>query len=486
MNRDRTPRPVPDRRRRRAATGAALCILVGLPLAAFELAPTAHADEPPGSNLAGLGASAFASGVQVAPLTPGIVGAGNLSEGNLFEVAIPYAGAATSTGPSNSGVASPLYPGPTAASAGNALGTFGFPPQLAQNLNYPVLAQSAYPAQVSIGTSGTYAPPWGSAAGIGTAQSNSGPAGTTSTASASANALPAGVLTVASSTSKAATVVKASSIASSSHTEIGTVELMGGAVVISGITSDASAQSDGSTGTHSDDLRIGSVTVGGQKAWIGPDGIHLASGTQGNGLAAVANQVLSALQQAGITVKTLAPTNQDDGALGSVTSGVVQITFIDHNIPNPNGQVPVSSVGIAVDLGLASASADATALPPLGQLGSFGPSSSGGGNPVSTGSAISPATQQPIGSPTVATGPGPVSSGLPSPTGTAASVPSSASPSGQVAGPPPTGLSNPQPAAVLGRPVTVGWMVAAVLLSIMLSGPLLGYANWQLLRGRRT
>jgi hypothetical protein len=39
-------------------------------------------------------------------------------------------------------------------------------------------------------------------------------------------------------------------------------------------------------------------------------------------------------------------------------------------------------------------------------------------------------------------------------------------------------------AGFLGIPVRVAWVVAAILLSIVAAGPLLAYANWQLLRGR--
>jgi hypothetical protein len=39
---------------------------------------------------------------------------------------------------------------------------------------------------------------------------------------------------------------------------------------------------------------------------------------------------------------------------------------------------------------------------------------------------------------------------------------------------------------LLGAPVKVAWVVIAFLLSLVVSGPLLGYANWQLLRGRRS
>jgi hypothetical protein len=37
---------------------------------------------------------------------------------------------------------------------------------------------------------------------------------------------------------------------------------------------------------------------------------------------------------------------------------------------------------------------------------------------------------------------------------------------------------------VFGVPVRVAWVVVALLIAVLAAGPLLMYANWQLLRGR--
>ena len=61
---------------------------------------------------------------------------------------------------------------------------------------------------------------------------------------------------------------------------------------------------------------------------------------------------------------------------------------------------------------------------------------------------------------------------------------SSANGNARTAGPEP--LSQPEPASIMGTPVKLAWVVLAFLISLVLAGPLLAYANWQLLRGRRS
>lgn len=475
----------PPRRFRRSANVVAIGLVVGLPLLAFELAPSASADNSPGANLAGINATATATGVDVSPLTPGLVGAGNVSQGNLFEVAVPYASASTATGPANSGVSSPVYPGPTAVDAGYALSTFGFPPQLAQYMNYPVVAQSQYPPQVSIGSSQTWSPPLGSTTGLGTASSTGTPSGDTSTAAVNDTTLPGSVVEIGSSTTKSTTSLTASVVTAKAHTDVSSISLLGGQIKIAGISSDATATSDGTTGTKGSDLKIGSVTVAGQSAYIGPDGIHLAGNGAPLPVASTANQALLALQQAGISVRTLAPQETADGASASSTSGVLEIAFADKNIPNPNGQIPISSVGLDVFVGLSQASADATSLPPIGNLdlGSFGSApipSTGGGPPapVSASGSVASATGAASSAGAYTSSPGS--------TGSTSAPAVSSTPSGSGSSASPPSIGNTSPAAFLGAPVRVSWVVIAVILSIIAAGPLLGYANWQLLRGRRS
>ena len=413
-------------RRRRAALLLAVGLLLGLPVAAALAGPVTSAAVgaalvsagPPGSQLAGMNTSATATGIQIAPLTPGIVGAGNVVQGNLVEASIPYASSTVSTGPSMSGLASPAYPGPTAAAAGTAIQTFAptFPAALANLLNDPVLAQSAYPPQFHTGTSGSFQPAGASLLGVGTAHTESSPGGTAATSSVSdtsslgsllAGAPAVGVASAATSTNA---TLAAASVGTEAHTVMSGVNI-GGVIRISGITSDASASSNGTTAQETSSLHIGSVTVAGLAASIGPNGISLNNtGLLGQlGLVAVANQALQALQQAGLTVKTIAPTSQQSGQSASVTSGALQISFIDANIPNPQGRLPIgSSIGLKVDLGLSQASANATALPPFVSVpGSVTPPVSPVPVPSATGTpaGVTGAVSVPSGSTAVAPGP---------------------------------------------------------------------------------
>jgi hypothetical protein len=458
---------------RRAAGALAVAMLVAFPLAAFEMAPAAHADGSPGANLAGENATAVATGVELAPLTPGVVGAGNISKGNLIDASVPYAAASTSTGPSSSATASPAYPGSTAAQAGTDIETFSsqFPTALANALNDPVQAQADYPPQLSVGSSSSYNPPAGSTTGVGTARADATDSGASASSQASAESIsPA--LSVASGLTSATTELQSSSVTSTAHSEIGTVKLLGGLVTISGLTSDATATSDGTAGQPTTDFKIGSVTVGGQAAYIGPDGIHLGPTSQGSLLVPAANAALSALAQAGIEVRTISPQTENDGPLATATSGALQITFLDQHIPNPQGAVPVSTIGLDVYLGLSQASADATALPPFAPVGGLGTT---GGAPVGTSTSAAVGSSAPLGGAVPSVG----------------ALPSPAQPlgSGQTAAPASSATTPPfapQQVTLLGLPVRVAWVVIAILLSIVASGPLLGYANWQLLGRRRT
>ena len=491
MNRGAAPRrPGRIPPRRRAATLIALGVMVGLPVTAFLLAPSAGADDSPGANLAGITASAYATGVQVSPLTPGVVGAGNVSQGNLVEADIPYATSSTSTGPSSSSLGSPAYPGDTAAGADNDLATFApqFPPALINLLNDPVLARADYPAQVSTGTSSSYKPPGPPGSGVGVASAQAGDSGAQSSAATNQSSFAADGITVASSVVTSKTVLGASSVEATSHSDVGTIELLGGLVKIAGITSTATATSDGNIGQPTSDFKLGAVTVAGVPASIGPDGISVGSGGQPPFLVPDANQALVALKQAGISVHTIAPTTTLDAASATVTSGALVVQFQDANIPNPNGQVPVSSVGLDLNLGLSQATADATGLPPIGSFPTLpGAGAFPGGSLSSPGAAALPS--QPSGaSVSVSSGGG----GLPaSPSALSVASAPLASPTagGGATGNNPSSAAAPlgaPPATLLGAPIKVAWVVIAFLLSLVVSGPLLGYANWQLLRGRKS
>ncbi|MGI8492345.1 MAG: hypothetical protein ACR2KC_03970, partial [Acidimicrobiales bacterium] len=203
---------------RRAATRlVAAAAMAALPATAFVVSPAARADDSsPGSQLAGINTSAVSTGVQVAPFTPNIVGAGNAAEGDLFQVSMPYASSNSSTGPMTQGLATPVYPGSTASGLGTALQTFAptIPPQLVSLLNDPVLARSAFPPQLTAGPSGTDQPPGAGAIGVGTASTSSNQGGTQATATLNdtaplGNGVAGPIVGVGSSTSSTSASVQA-------------------------------------------------------------------------------------------------------------------------------------------------------------------------------------------------------------------------------------------------------------------------------------
>lgn len=478
--------------RRRAATVTALTLLVGLPLAAFVLGPPAQAQPANTPSLAGYSSSAVGTAIQIQPLTPGLVGAGNTSLGNLIQASMPYAESDSTTGPTSNGTASPIYPGPTASELGTVFNTFEpLPPAFVNLLNDPVLAKSTYPPQVKVGSSGKYSPPLAGLVGVGTAQTSSNASGSTATATLSDTSLLGSgsapgllgalgkmsgpLLELSSSTTSTSSTVGTAALTATAHTEMGKISILFGLIQIAGITSDATATSNGTTGSQTNALKIGSVTVAGHAASIGPNGIQIDKASQGSALAGILNQVLTLLNQFGLSVTTIAPIEQVQGNSATVTSGAVHIAFIDPNIPNPNGAVPIHSIGLNIDLGLTQASASATVPPTFPTTPLTTPTSTG-----STG-GLSPGNSSGSGPSFVPGTPGQVETipGTPGTPGSGSGSTGSANNGGN------SGLQGAaSPIGFLGLPIKLSWVVLAFVLALMGSGPLLAYANWQLLRGR--
>jgi hypothetical protein len=473
MNRIRT------RNGRRAAAFVGAGLIVGLPLAALIAAPTARADDSPAANLAGLNANAYSTAMQFIPLVKGLVPAGNLSTGDFFQVSVPYSASSSQTGPASTGTAAPAYPGPVATALPGALQTFGFPAAFAELTAYPAIAESAYPSAPGRGATGDYSPPAGSTAGVGQGQTTSAEGGSTAQSNTSETSFAAGEITIGSSSTKTSTNIGASSVADTAHADVSHVSILKGLVDIASIASDASSASDGNQGTENSALKVGSVTVAGEQAYIGSDGLHLASTVNNLGLTDVFNSALAALQQAGISVKTIAPNSTVDGPAASVDSGAVQIQFVDPNIPNPQGDVPVSSVGTDVDLALTHADAQATVFPPLPPITSSvsiptGLPPSGSVNP---GSSYVPPAAASGGNQTIIQ-----TTNQNTPSGGAGGFSQSGSP--YVTNPPSAQQPALRPASFVGMPTRTAWVILSILISLVASGPLLAYANWQLLRGR--
>jgi hypothetical protein len=495
--------------RRRFAVALGVSLLVAAPVAAYWTAPASASAERPAVaiDLAGTNTSALASAAQVIFTTPGIVPLGNSAIGDLAQVSLPYASSTTSTGPTTAGTAAPVYPGDAVANLGNDLQTFepSIPAALVKLLNDPIAAHSTFPAQLNVGTAGKWTAPGAASLGIGNASTTSSatgtsahgevtdisPLGTLSPKSAltkvlatllrgsmgallrsSSQAKPTtgtSILEIASATSDTDAAVAASRISTSAHTDVGKINLAG-LITIDGISSSATAASNGQTGTPSASLHVGAVTVAGVPASIGPKGITLDKkvlNVGGVSLIPLANTVLTALNTAGISITAIDPVKTVKGSEADVTSGGIVISLEDKDIPNLGALLPQlplllpNSIGARLSLGFSQASANATRLPAVG--------TGGGGVPPSV---------NPGGGQTGVTNPG--GTGVGSVTTPSGPVTSTGSPGG---GSPPVVATAPE-AAILGVPVRVAWVVIAFLLSLLAAGPLLAYANWQLLRGR--
>ncbi|HVS67211.1 MAG TPA: hypothetical protein VHE56_01570 [Mycobacteriales bacterium] len=452
-------------RRRRLAVLAATALMVGAPGVAFWASPaTGAGDGPPGSELAGINTDATSSAARVVTFTPGIAPFGDAVKGNIVEASVPYANSSAGTGPTTAGTAAPLWPGSSVANLGSAAATFSpsTPQALVDLLNYPVAAHSSYPAQLRTHASDTF-----TAGGVGTSTTTSHAGLTTSHAVITDLALlgnkKTALIDVASTTTDTSATVNASSVSTQAHTHIGHITIAG-VVDIAGVDSVADASSDGVHGHHSSELRVGAVTVAGVAASIGPNGLTLNKTTPKLPIDVldVANTALTALQQAGISLKLLPAEGENSDNTGSATSGAIQLLFQDPNIPNLGAvlpQVPLplpNSLGLEVDLGGSQASAAATQLP--GETTGPQPTaaSSSGSGPAGPGNSDCCGTPG-----TVPTGTGEIVQGQPVP-----------------------GPIVADNATFLGKPIRTAWVIWAFVLSLLAAGPLLAYANWQLLRGR--
>jgi hypothetical protein len=453
---------------------AAAALMAGLPTAAYLAAPAQaipvasapSAGAEPASDLAGFNTNATSAAVQLQLLLPGLVPLRDPTKRNFIQASIPYSNSTSSTGPSNGSVTSPAWPGDAIATAGNAVGTFAptAPVALIKLLNDPVVARSSFPDQVGVGTSGSFGP--GSPAAIGSATTKSSESGTSGAAHISdltplgANKAGVPLIDIASASSMTTSTVQAASVSNRAETRIGRISIAG-VITIDGINTTATASSDGKGGTSDATTDIGAVKVAGLSASIGPDGITINGKGQGDILVKTANKLLATLQKIGISITALAPQKNKDGNEADATSGAILVSFEDDNLPDlgklaPQLPVPLpNSLGMQVSLGLSHAKAAATLLTDVEPPEVGTPTTA----PVGPGSDAGP----------IGTGDG----GLP-PVDAGTSTPPI---------PPPVVAAQPQ-AAVLGVPVRTAWVVVALLIALLIAGPLLTYANWQLLRGR--
>ena len=423
-----------------------------------------------GTQVAGYGLRALAAGVRYQLASPGLLPVGDAAEGTIFEVDLPFARSIVTGGPVIGVVSAPVYPGDTAAHLGTALATFGAPGVP----NYPVLAEANYPPAPGFGQDASLSSPSAPGAGVGTATSHAGPEGATADARITSVAVPPGapaLVEVGSSAASNAVKLEESLVSTEAVSHTGTVTIAG-LIVIEGVTARAAATSDGATGKPAAALEIGRVSVAGQPAYIDADGVHLV-GQQpvGTGVAPGVESLLQkTLATDGISIRAVSPKVTSVQGEATADSGGIIIgltrTVPALGVPGlgslPGVPVPLGTpdlpLYVEVTLGMARVSANATGVPADDVVAdtSLPPADVSGASEVAldaTGAGSS--AEAALGAPTTP------------------STGNELTPAVSTERPGPFGSSIPVP-----------WVIAGVLASIVLCGPLLGYARWQLLEGR--
>ena len=462
-------------------------------LAVVAAAPVIAADNPPAggstgaTQIAGYTIKALSAAVRYQLNSPGLLPVGDPNEGNVMEADLPFARINISQGPVIDALGSPAYGGDTLAHLGTALVTFGAPPSF-NALNYPVLAEANYPPSPGHSQDETFGQPAGSSGGVvfgaATGHSHTGPDGATVESNIARIAVPdtSPLVDVGASTSTNKTTIKDSLVTSQAVSTVKSINIAG-MITIEGMTASATSTSDGVKGKPTASLQIGKVSVGGQAAYIDGDGVHLVSQNPvAAGVTAGLEQTLQkTLTQDGISLRTISPKTSvkagqataDAGGLAIVLERTVPALGVP-GVPSVNlpGQAPIvlgtPDIRLHVELliGYARAIANATGVPldvSVGDVGVTPPSGDVLGE-SQTNTDLS------------ASGPGASVAGALSP------VPSS----GTSSGTPRQNVelaSSPHPP--MGEPVPIAALVFGLLACIVVLGPLLGYARWQLLEGRR-
>jgi hypothetical protein len=459
-------------------------------VAAMAAGPVLAADNPPPSGaatqIAGYGMSALSAGVRYQLNSPGLLPVGDPNEGNVMEVDMPFARIGVTQGPVISALGSPLYGGDTLAHLGTALVTFGFPPD-ASALNYPVVAEALYPPAPGHSTDESFGTPTQSSGGVilgaGTATSHTGPDGATVESHIARVAVPdkAPLVDVGVSSAINKTTVKDSLVTSQAVSTIKNINIAG-MISIEGITSTAVTTSDGVKAKPTATLQIGKVTVAGQAAYIDTDGIHLASQSPlASGLTAgVEATLIKTLTQDGISLRTISPKTTVKAGQGTADAGglaiVLERTVPALGVPGvPSVQLPgqpptalgTPDIRLHVELllGYARATANATGIPVDVSVGDVGVTPPGGDVLGTSTTSSDLSASGPGASISGALTPAPTSLGSGSGSGSGVELASS-------------------PALPRGEALPIAWLVFGLLGCIVVLGPLLGYARWQLLEGR--
>ena len=247
------------------------------------------------------------------------------------EADFPEAESQFATGPFGSGLATVFWPGSAGGNFGSLSEELGIPSQLeplVSQLNDPVRANAQYPSGPA---SASY--PAGASGGAIEMQSTAGANGTTATAALSDESVPS-LISFSSAKGTSSSSAAGSAAGGTATSDLGGISLLGGLVDIGSVTSTATATSTGTTSSGSTVTHVAGVTVLGQPASIGTDGLVLPKiATSSNLLDSLIPSILqTALQQTvsalGLRVTEFPSSQVHSGASDTVTSGGVQVEVI--------------------------------------------------------------------------------------------------------------------------------------------------------------
>ncbi len=477
---------------RKPARVAAAAALAVLPVV---FAGPARADSG-GSSLGGFNVSADGNVVDVLiDNATGLAGIHPFTEADFPEAQSQFA-----TGPFGSGLATVFWPGNAGGNFGSLSSELGIPSQLqplVSKLNDPVKASAQYPAGPA---SASY--PKGAPSGLFDMHSTAGATGVTSTADLADVGAPK-VLSFSGARGTSSSLADSTARASASSDLTG-LSLLGGVIRIGSIESTATATSDGTTGSGSASTHVAGITVLGQPASIGSDGLILPDFAKSLGpvtgpvVQDLISQTVSAL---GLKITEFPATHTRDGASYSTTSGglAIKISFpgsaaallekvgsvIAPLFPSQAAIVPTLPgllQGMTITITLGRATASASASPPFSDSFNPGPGLAGTGTGSAgasgTGAALDSGSALAAGGATAS--PGLTGSGTSPSLATVGAGAGTASPgSGSTTGAGGQGSGSSLPATLvsLSSPIGAGVVVIGVLVAAAL-----GYGLWRMAR----
>lgn len=466
------------------AAGPAVAIRVHTASAGLPAAGSASGGSPAAPSLGGWNISADGNAVDIlVDNATGLAGIHPLSEADF-----PEAESQFQSGPFGSALATVFWPGSAGGNFGSLSGELGFPSQmqpLTSQMNDPVKASAQYPSGPA---SADF--PAGGTPGVATMHSTAGAGGTAAVGNVSGEGQN-GVFSFSSAEGQSSSVADTTARAEATS-DVKDISIAG-IIDISGVSSGADAKSDGNTGSGSAFTHVTGVTVLGQPASIGSDGLVLPDFAKALGPITgpvVQDAISQTISGLGLTVTEFPATEKAGGSGWTATSGALAVKIVPPSsaatlleqagaqlapfFPSQAAIIPtlpglLQGSNVTITLGRATASAAASppfnmtftplAPPPTPPTGA---TPAGTGNPGSS----APVPSGPSPSPSAPSGP------AAAPTGASSGATASA------AGAPAAGAPLPPVTLVdLSKPLTAGIVVLGLAITAGLAAGL-----WRLAR----